>query len=333
VATPNPANRPPTPPPLSSAPKPMQQPPAGPPPKGPPGSGVPKSFNVDAAVSSTDDSTERWLIQKDKLDFGPFNLADVRSQVEGGKILGDHTIIDTETGERRKVKDHPQLREMVMQAETRMAEHHRQQMEDQEKRSHRGKITSLLAVAVFAVIGIGVGIFFYSKKATDAEAKRKTQETELLAAQVKSEQQLAQFLSGVEINMKVDPPAAKPAGPKKSRSRKGGSNNQYSDVTNLGDASDGGGEESLDQSVVQGVMKSNFKVLVGCILEERRRNPSMHNVDMDFIIKGTGNVSGVKVNGSTESAFAHCMLGKMQTVSFPKFNGAKTHASFSLSMK
>jgi serine/threonine-protein kinase len=333
--TPNPANRPPTPPPISSAPKPS---PSTPPPGPGPGSqkglpAVPKSFNVDAALSSTDDSTERWLIQKDKLDFGPFNMADVRSQVEGGKILGEHTIIDTETGERRKVKDHPQLREMVMQAETRMAEHHRQQMEDQEKRSHRGKITSLLAIAVLAVVGIGVGIFFYSKKATDAEANRKEKEAELLAAQVKSEQQLAQFLSGVEINMKVDPPAAKPSGSKKPRSRKGGSNNQYSDVTNLGDASDGGGDESLDQNVVQGVMKSNFKVLVGCILEERRRNPSMHNVDMDFIIKGTGNVTGVKVNGSTDSSFARCMLGKMQTVSFPKFNGAKTHASFSLSMK
>ena len=104
-------------------------------------------------------------------------------------------------------------------------------------------------------------------------------------------------------------------------------------MTNLGDASGEGGDETLDQTVVQSVMKQNFKVLVGCILEERRRNPGLHNVDMDFIIKGTGNVSGVKVNGQTESAFAHCMLGKMQTVSFPHFNGAKTHASFSLSMK
>jgi hypothetical protein len=295
---------------------------------------VPKSFNVDAALSATDDSTERWLIQKDKLDFGPFNMADVRSQVEAGKILGDHTIIDTETGERRKVKDHPQLRALAMEAETRAAEQQRQQMEDQDKRSQRGKITTLVAIGVLAVIGIGVGIFFYSKKATDAEAVRKTREAELLAAQAKSENQLADFLKGVEITMKVDPPAAKPAGSgRKHSSHKGGGSNQYSDVTNLGDASGEGGDETLDQSVVQNVMKNNFKVLVGCILEERRRNPGLHNVEMDFIIKGTGNVAGVKVNGQTESAFAHCMLGKMQTVAFPKFNGAKTHASFSLSMK
>ena len=44
-------------------------------------------------------------------------------------------------------------------------------------------------------------------------------------------------------------------------------------------------------------MTQNFRVLVGCIAEERHRNSSLHSVDMDFIIKGTGQVSAVKVNG------------------------------------
>jgi hypothetical protein len=80
-------------------------------------------------------------------------------------------------------------------------------------------------------------------------------------------------------------------------------------------------------------MKSNFKVLVGCIMEEKRRNSGMRNVDMEFIIKGSGNVSAVKVNGQTSSPFASCMFGKMQSVPFPKFNGAKTVASFSMNFK
>ena len=33
------------------------------------------------------------------------------------------------------------------------------------------------------------------------------------------------------------------------------------------------------------------------------------------------------------SPLAGCMYGKMQTVAFPKFNGQKTHASFSLALK
>ena len=46
---------------------------------------VPKSFNVDAALSAVDDTHERWLIQKDKLDFGPFSMKDVRSQIRAGQ--------------------------------------------------------------------------------------------------------------------------------------------------------------------------------------------------------------------------------------------------------
>jgi serine/threonine-protein kinase len=319
--------RTPTPPPISSAPKPTPLPgPKGPAPA------IPKSFNVDSALSAVDDQTERWLIQKDKLDFGPFNMRDVRSQIEGGKILGEHTIIDTETGERRRVKDHPQLRQLVMEAESQQAEKQRVAMEDQDKRAQRGKVTMLLGIMVLVLCGVGGGVFFYAKKTSEAEALRKKKEADLLDAQAKSEAAAADFLKGVEISLKVDPPAPKTAKPHSGR-RNGNKGSEFSDVTNLGDASEGGGDETLDQSVVQNVMKNNFKILVGCILEERRRNPGLHNVDMDFIIKGTGNVSAVKVNGSTSSALAGCMYGKMQSVSFPKFNGAKTHANFSLSMK
>jgi hypothetical protein len=139
-------------------------------------------------------------------------------------------------------------------------------------------------------------------------------------------------MKGVQISMKVDPPAPKPhhaSGPHRGKNGK----NEFSDVTNLGDASGDGGDETLSQDVVQRVMTQNFRVLVGCIAEERRRNSSLHTVDMDFIIKGSGQVSGVKVNGSTSSAMASCMYGKMQSVTFPKFNGSKTHASFSLALK
>ena len=60
---------------------------------------VPKSFNVDAALSAVDDTHERWLIQKDKLDFGPFiDAAKCARRSSSGKILGEHVIIDTENG-------------------------------------------------------------------------------------------------------------------------------------------------------------------------------------------------------------------------------------------
>jgi serine/threonine protein kinase len=285
---------------------------------------VPKSFNVDAALSAVDDTHERWLIQKDKLDFGPFSMKEVRSQIEQGKIRGEHVIIDTENGQRQHVRDHAQLRQLVLEAEARLGEQERQDKEAHERSKFRGRMVTIFALVGIAVLGAGAGVFYYAKKHGAFETK--------VVKEVVHDGEY-DFMKGVEISMKVDPPAVKKPRPSSGHRSKNGKNGEFSDVTNLGDASEGGGDETLDQAVVQRVMTQNFKVLVGCIAEERRRNSSLHAVDMDFVIKGTGQVSAVKVNGSTSSAMASCMYGKMQSVAFPKFNGAKTHASFSLALK
>jgi eukaryotic-like serine/threonine-protein kinase len=321
-----PTAKPPTPPPVSrSAPTvpaaarpapPAPAPAPAPRPNGPVlPAAVPKSFSVDSALSSADESTERWLIQKDKLDFGPFNLRDVRAQIEAGKIQGEHTITDTETGERRRVKDHPQLRELVVQAEASLAENERMRHEQQERSKHRGRVVTLLGVIMLVVLAGGGGLFWYVQH----------MKAKVVVVKEQAEPELK-----FEISMKVDPPEKRPG--KKRVPGKGGKN-VFDDSQTLGDASEGGGDETLDGATVQRVMSQNFKVLVGCVREERSRNPSLHTVDMDFIIKGSGSVSGVKVNGQTSGPFAACMYGKMQSVTFPKFNGSKTHASFSLNLK
>jgi hypothetical protein len=56
-------------------------------------------------------------------------------------------------------------------------------------------------------------------------------------------------------------------------------------------------------------------------------------MDMEFIVKGTGLVSAVKVNGQTGTPAASCIYAKMQTVAFPKFNGSKTQFAYSLGFK
>jgi len=54
-------------------------------------------------------------------------------------------------------------------------------------------------------------------------------------------------------------------------------------------------------------------------------------MSLDFVVRGTGKVSAVKVNGQKGGPFASCVLGRMPT--FPKFNGNKTIASWSMSMR
>jgi hypothetical protein len=271
-------------------------------------------------ISAMDDTTERWLIHYDKLDHGPFSMRDVRMQIEDGKILGEHLIIDTETGEKRRVRDFGALRDLVLTAETKHAEKARVDQDHSDRRKHRATLVRRLTYLMVLVLGVG-GFVAYRYKPWEKRVEKV----------IIKEAADFDFLKGVEINLKVDPPAPKKT--TKRVPRKNGKPGEFDEVTNLGDASGDGGDETLDQATVQRVMSQNFKVLVGCIAEERRRNPGLHQVDMDFIIKGTGLVSAVKVNGQTGTPVAGCMYGKMQSVAFPKFNGTKTHAAFSLTLK
>ena len=206
----------------------------------------------------------------------------------------------------------------MVTAEASHAENERLRAETAERSKHRGRVVTLLGLIAVVVLGGGGGLLWYVQH---MKAK----------VVVIKEQSDPDFK--FEIAMKVDPPEKRPGGAKRSRPRQPGAKNAFDDTTVLGDASEGGGDETLDGATVQKVMTQNFKVLVGCIKEERGRNGALRTVDMDFIIKGSGQVSAVKVNGQTAGAFAGCMYGKMQTVTFPKFNGTKTHASFSLSLK
>ena len=79
-------------------------------------------------------------------------------------------------------------------------------------------------------------------------------------------------------------------------------------------------------------MTANYRSLVPCIMQERSRNPGLSTINLEFVIRGTGRVSAVKVNGQRGGSFPGCVLGKMQGFGFPKFNGGKTIAGWSMRM-
>lgn len=306
-------------PPGPGGPKAPQMPQSGFPMPPPPLSGGPGA----AAAAGTDEDQERWLIQKeDKMDYGPFPLREVRSQIEKGTISADHMILDMETGNRRRVREHPQLAAMSREWEGRHAQTAMERRDQSERSKHRAAIQKSLSGIFIVVLLIGAGVGAYFKYVYKPVVK----------TVVVKEQTSDDFFKGVEISMKVDPPVKKvhPGGGGHRRMLKNG---KFDESVNLGDAGEEGGDETLTGEQVQGVMNKNFKLLGGCLKEESQRNPQVKRLDLEFLIRGTGAVSSVKVNGETGSAVASCVFAKMQAVNFPKFNGQKTHAAFSLALR
>ena len=75
-------------------------------------------------------------------------------------------------------------------------------------------------------------------------------------------------------NVKIQFPTTKRTARRVSRGG-GSKDDPFSGVTDLGDVSQGGGDEILDNSSIQRIMMANYRKLVPCIMEERRRSPGV----------------------------------------------------------
>ena len=113
-----------------------------------------RSFNLaEVAGGAIDDAQERWLIQKDRLDFGPFSLAQIRAQIQRGEIVGEHMIVDSDTGARKKVKDFAPLRDFARHSERQIEQNRRAHAEIRHEKSEKAKSAFTMLVVSILVLG------------------------------------------------------------------------------------------------------------------------------------------------------------------------------------
>jgi serine/threonine-protein kinase len=284
-----------------------------------------RSFNLaEVAGGAIDDAQERWLIQKDRLDFGPFSLAQIRAQIQRGEIIGEHMIVDSDTGARQKVKDFSPLRDFARHSERQIEQNRRAHAEIKHEKSEKAKRALTFTIATIALLAIAAGGGWYvlTRKAADKTT----------LAERSEDAEIDAFLKDVKLSFQ------KASTVKHGGGHRGGGGSvagdgDFSNDVNFGDASKhgSGGDELLDDQVIEEVMMKHYRGLVPCLMQERHKNPGVSEMSVDFVVRGTGKVSAVKVNGQKGGSFANCVLGRMPT--FPKYNGNKTIASWSMSMR
>lgn len=279
-----------------------------------------KSFSVSDAVRISEEY-ERWLVQKDSLDFGPFSLAQVMAQMEKGVFNGDHFIVDADSGDRQKIKDHPQLAEFTRVVERKLEAQRRSLAEQAHQHTERRKGLWFVAIIGCALLVVGAGVGLYVKN-------RKAAQDDVLASRL-SEADVDKFLSGV----KVEFAQPKPVGGSGSGRRGPGVGvaGRPEDFTNnldLGDVTKEGGDAILDEGTVDRVMRANYRKLVPCAIAG-----GIRTVELDFVIQPTGRVRAVRVNGMGKGAMPVCILNQMQSFGFPAYKGKNTIAGWSMSFR
>jgi len=280
-----------------------------------------RSFNLaEVAGGAIDDAQERWLIQKDRLDFGPFSLAQIRAQIQRGEIVGDHMIVDSDTGARKKVMDFPLLRDFARNSERQIEQNRRAHAEIRHEKSEKAKRTFTIFVVLIALLVVGGAGTWYvlTRKAADKTT----------IAERSEDAEIDAFLKEVKVSFQKVSTVKHGSGGGHHGGAGLAGDGDFSNDANFGDASKhgSGGDETLDDQVIEEVMSKHYRGLIPCLMHS-----GAGEMSVDFVIRGTGKVSAVKVNGQKGGSFANCVLGRMPT--FPKFNGNKTIASWSMSVR
>jgi serine/threonine protein kinase len=285
---------------------------------------APSSAQIGKPVSLAEavrlsDEHERWLIQKDNLDFGPFSLAQVMTQLEKGVVSAEHFIVDADSGDRYKLKDHPRLAEFARIVERKLETQRRTKAEQAHEHSERRKGRWMVGIIGAAVLVIAGGLAFYLMN-------RKAAEHDVLASRV-SEADVDRFLKDVKVEFSPTKHAAAGAGHR----RAGGFSGRAEDFDNsmyYGDVSKEGGDAILDDATVDRVMRANYRRLVPCVM-----HAGIRTVELDFVVAPTGKVRAVQVNGQRSGSTSICIMNQMQSFGFPQYKGKSTIASWSMSFR
>jgi hypothetical protein len=269
---------------------------------------------VDRALAAAlADTTEKFLISKGRLDYGPFSLADVVAQIEKGEIVAGNIIMDKDTGARGDVGEHPLLGPIVDATRQRMDDRRRAHAEAKVQSAQTKKGAVLYAFIALGVLGAAAAVWFVIQQVRADEDKK-------AIAGVSQ-------LEGGDLKVTVSMPKVPPA---KKRPRGGGGGgaikDNYSENLALDLSDDSDETETLGMDKVYAVYSSYGRQLGGCLASN-----GGGSANIGIIIDGpSGKVRFVKVNGQQSGGLYNCINRVMRSMQFPKINGPRTRAEFDI---
>lgn len=277
---------------------------------GPAASAAPP-VGIDPALLA--DTSERWLVCKGKLDYGPFSLAELVENIRTNQVLPGNIIIDNFSGERCIIEEHPLLGPLVEHARQARDDSRRANAEVAHASQEKRRGVMLFAFIACGVLALG-GVAYVIVTKTGKEAESTT------GPKIST-------VGGGEFQAQIRfPEKKKTSTSKRSSGRK--SSTGGSDTLALDMSDQGGGSEVLDESTINGIIQKNGNRLGSCLASN-----GGGLARINFIIDGpSGRVSFVQVNGQQSGGLYSCINRAMRTMKFPAVNGPRTRADFEMEL-
>jgi hypothetical protein len=271
-----------------------------------------------ALAAAVADTTEKWLISRNRMDYGPFSLADVIAQIERGEVIAGNVIQDKDSGERTDVAEHSLLGPIVDATRQKHDDQRRAQAEVKEQSRDKKR-----GVMLYALIGVGV----LGAAAAVALIIRSVQRDD-------GGQKVAAVspLGGASLKVKVSAPKTPPATHRKAGARRtatpGAAPTNASENLTLDLSDDSDETQTLEMGAVYGVYSRYGAKLGGCL-----QSTGEGAANIGIIIDGpSGRVTWVKINDKQAGPLYSCLSGVLRGMQFPRINGPRTRAEFDISM-
>lgn len=285
------------------------------------------TIDMGAVLSSIGQSEHaKWMVQKDKLDHGPFTDRELIQMILLGEVIHKHVLTNMDTGVRKKVKAWGDFDEYLERYRIKKKEKEEAEaLVRTEKAEKRGTAFKLVIAA--AIVGglVLVGVAYFLGRALIKRNEVDYEKDDLIAA----------FDSG-EIKLKGasgDLIGGKKRRGKGRKGRKGGGGGSgefvdgmsYEEAMNmgvsLGDLQNSGGQKQLTAADIQRIMDRNVRKFLPCM------DGSSKKVTMDIAVSGGGQVIGVSVKEGS-SKLKKCVASKVRRIKFPPSSAPRTATSW-----
>ncbi len=297
----------------------------------------------------SDTSTERYLVQREGLDYGPFSAEMVLEQLYKDEIDEFSPVLDRVTQDRLALGEIPRFKREVQaylpvrQERRRVEAELRAKRQQQMKKGGLGLLYSGIAGGVI-VLGIMMTLYLlqpapepipldrafasldYKFQPPPKDFQAVAVDSSLLNSMFNpkaSEEEIAKVLA----TKRKKSPRRPTTSVKKPKGEQGGD----TEVQEI-DMSASGSSHILSDEDVNDVIMANFGGLRSCVLAELKSDSRFRGVTVQFFIRPSGTTGGVKIKEEKyrDRQVAECLTSRFRGMKFPDHGGLNRGVTFPL---